>query len=177
MSDVEDWKCPNDSDGDNNCHLCYRSGHCFEYVRHIESELAAANARISELERCCVVGDQEVFDNSKSLSTHRLISPPRGNLELEFSHEWLTMKKQEEMNNTHYENQLLATILSVPCSPLERDAVQTSSGFIKHPIGVPTERDEIVAASVIQWLGTNVGQNFIERVMVSPEPVPEGEKT
>lgn len=39
MSDIDEWKCPNDSDGDNNCHLCYRSGHCFEYVKWLESQI------------------------------------------------------------------------------------------------------------------------------------------
>lgn len=37
---VDDFRCPNDSDGDNNCHLCYRSGHCFEHVRWLEKQLA-----------------------------------------------------------------------------------------------------------------------------------------
>lgn len=56
MTGLEEWKCPNDSDGDNNCHQCYRGWHCHEYVRHLESELATANERIKSLESCVVLG-------------------------------------------------------------------------------------------------------------------------
>jgi len=31
--------------------------------------------------------------------------------------------------------------------------------------GTPTERDAMVAATVVQWLGSPVGQNFVSRVL------------
>lgn len=34
-----------------------------------------------------------------------------------------------------------------------------------HPRGEVTERDAMVAATVIQWLGSNVGQCFLREVM------------
>ena len=33
-----------------------------------------------------------------------------------------------------------------------------------HPCGEATERDRVVAATIIQWLGTPVGQDFIRKV-------------
>jgi len=35
---------------------------------------------------------------------------------------------------------------------------------INRPCGEKTDRDKMVAATVIQWLGSPVGQNFLEQV-------------
>ena len=35
----------------------------------------------------------------------------------------------------------------------------------KMPIGDPTERDRIVAATVVQWLGSNVGMGFLQAAL------------
>ena len=38
------------------------------------------------------------------------------------------------------------------------------SGTINKPMGEVTKRDRIVAATVIQWLGSHIGEAFIKRV-------------
>ena len=35
----------------------------------------------------------------------------------------------------------------------------------KYPIGPPTERDHIVAETIIQWLGSNVGMSFVDETL------------
>jgi hypothetical protein len=37
--------------------------------------------------------------------------------------------------------------------------------FAKKPLGETSERDEIVAATVMQWLGTNVGFAYVEKAL------------
>lgn len=37
--------------------------------------------------------------------------------------------------------------------------------FAKKPLGEMTERDEIVAATVMQWLGTNVGFDYVTKAL------------
>jgi hypothetical protein len=64
---------------------------------------------------------------------------------------------------------LLAALFEVPCrddddgsKSLFDRAMASGRRFAKFPLGeVPTERDRIVAATVIQWLGTNCGMCFL----------------
>ena len=72
----------------------------------------------------------------KGLNTHRLAGSP---LESAFAAEW-------ESHNAAYDT--LAWILG--------------GGNGK---SFPSERDAQVAATVIQWLGSPIGQNFVERVL------------
>jgi len=49
-----------------------------------------------------------------------------------------------------------------------------SAQLLEYLINNPSERDQIVAATIIQWLGTNVGMNFIGQVI---ESCPQVEQT
>jgi len=118
------------------------------------------------------MNNQEVFDNSNSLQTHRLLSNGSNNYELEFSKKW----QEWEQRESKYNDGLLSLIMSVPCSRSDPANFRTSLAAqpMKHPIGEPTERDRQVAESVIQWLGTNVGQCFIQEVF-NTKSVPGGD--
>ncbi len=43
-----EWKCPNDTDGDGDCHKCFRRGGCAAYQSAENAELLA---RIAQLEK------------------------------------------------------------------------------------------------------------------------------
>ena len=74
--------------------------------------------------------------NFEGLNTHRLTDNP---LELAFAREW-------HEQNASYD--ILAWILSK-----------------ENQKGNPSERDVQIAATVIQWLGSPVGQRFLQNVL------------
>ena len=77
---------------------------------------------------------------NEGINTHRLKQNP---LEREFAKAW------EDLNNgTHGRNDLIEYLLSD--EPNNPKAV--------------SERDRVVAATIIQWLGTPVGQHFINDI-------------
>jgi hypothetical protein len=78
----------------------------------------------------------------KGLHTHRLSKNP---LEKKFADEW------NQMNEQSY---VLEYILAKESN---------------HPRGEMTDRDAEVAATVIQWLGSNVGQCFLNTVLEHSE--------
>ena len=57
---------------------------------------------------------------------------------------------------------LLDELLQVPIS---LPAVIRKPGTALHPIGPATERDRIVAATVVQWLGSNCGMSFLREAL------------
>jgi hypothetical protein len=71
--------------------------------------------------------------------------------------------KQWQQEQEHFD--LLVEILQVPCSKddpfVEPMSIRTTCGPHKCPLGPPTERDRIVAETVIQWLGSNCGLSFL----------------
>lgn len=70
---------------------------------------------------------------------HRLAND-RNPLELAFAREWLEENRSQD---------ILARLLSPTNDPQDT---------------IMTERDTLVAATVIQWLGSHVGQSFVRRV-------------
>ena len=71
-----------------------------------------------------------------------------------------------QWHHEHDGNDLLSELLRVSC---DRNDPERQGGilgdplgyFYKYPLGKTTERDRIVAETVIQWLGSNVGLDFV----------------
>lgn len=82
------------------------------------------------------------------IHTHRL-DPRADNLrEVAFATQW-----QRE----HEHSDLLQALFAMPC---------VYGGKVKFPLGdMPTERDRKVAATVVQWLGSNVGFSFLSEAL------------
>lgn len=93
----------------------------------------------------------------RGLNAYRL-KPGRDNpRESAFAAQW----KQE---NEYCD--ILRSLMRVPCSGDDPKRMCVLDGcptsrYVKFPIGQPTQRDRIIAATVIQWLGSNVGMSFI----------------
>lgn len=74
--------------------------------------------------------------------------------EVAFAEQW-------QIENDH--SDYLAHLLRVNCDRKD-DGARPDPAFgswYRYPIGPPTERDRIIAATVIQWLGSNIGMDFI----------------
>ncbi len=83
------------------------------------------------------------------------LNPKAGNpREVAFAETW---KKQDR--------RVPIGLLEVPCESNDPECVGGRSGFgngpFKLPVGPCTERDEIVIATVIQWLGSNCGMSML----------------
>jgi hypothetical protein len=67
----------------------------------------------------------------------------------------------EAWKRMHESQDFLGGLLGVPKS------ANTFGGFTGYdfPLGETTERDRIIASTVIQWLGSNVGIAFLEGVL------------
>lgn len=68
----------------------------------------------------------------------------------------------------HEYQDLLGLLLRVPCAKNDPDCVnryEGTCGYAKAPMGETTARDRLVAATVIQWLGSNFGYSFINEAM------------
>lgn len=98
----------------------------------------------------------------RGISSHRL-KPNAGNpREIAFMDQW------------DYENEndrdLLSALMIEPCDGDDPDRVTGFRGdrlgqHYKRPLGQTTLRDRIVAATVVQWLGSNVGMSFLEMAL------------
>lgn len=82
----------------------------------------------------------------KGNSAHRLAVAQENPRERAFAEEWV---KENQGFMTKCETRTLGMLLSTRPNEWQR----------------PTERDEIVAATVIQWLGSNVGFSFVEQAL------------
>lgn len=97
-----------------------------------------------------------VSDNrhTTGLHAHRLNEHnPR---EVAFAHQW---------DKEHCWHDILQSLCSQECGPDDEGAVRVLDPICNHkrfPLGNVTGRDRIVAATVIQWLGSNVGMCFLE---------------
>lgn len=92
------------------------------------------------------------------LHVHRL-GPKCGNpREVAFAEQW---------QSEHAYSDLLGQLFLVPATEgtqgAERDWVLGAS-YCK-PLGYPTERDRIVAATVVQWLGSNIGMGYLREAL------------
>lgn len=67
---------------------------------------------------------------------------------------------------------MLRSLLHQSCDRNDPDRVGSHWGtesWYKEPLGPPTERDRVVAATVIQWLGSNVGMQVIDALVQKSE--------
>jgi hypothetical protein len=98
---------------------------------------------------------KSLFDG---LHSHRLTKEAGNPLEVAFAKEW---------QKAHEFSDLLELLMRVPCTTDDPDAVSRAThgmGPYKMPLGKPTERDRILAATIIQWLGSSVGNALIDQV-------------
>lgn len=90
------------------------------------------------------------------LHTHRLRPNQNNQREVAFAEQW-------SWENEHFD--ILKNLLEVPCS-LQEATARGRNGPCQYPLGIqPTERDAVIAATVIQWLGSNVGLSFIREAL------------
>lgn len=78
----------------------------------------------------------------------------------------------EKWNSPSFRD-ILAVLFRKSCHVGDPDQVGRFSGTpypYTLPIGEPTERDAVVAETVIQWLGSNVGMSFLCEVFKDEEP-------
>lgn len=64
----------------------------------------------------------------------------------------------------HQYHDTLSQLFVVPCEKGAPDSWESFGflgGIFHRPLGVVTERDRIVAATVLQWLGSNVGMCLV----------------
>jgi hypothetical protein len=61
---------------------------------------------------------------------------------------------------------ILYRLMSIPCGPddPERD-IHTFGYPTKLPLGQPQKRDRIIVETVLQWLGSNVGFDFVRQAL------------
>lgn len=91
------------------------------------------------------------------LHTSRLRPEAQNPREVAFAEQWV--KEDEQYLLTH--------LFRVPCTKDDPECVNPKDhlwnfGFYyKAPLGEPTERDRIVAATLIQWLGSNCGMALV----------------
>ncbi len=83
-------------------------------------------------------------------------------LEVTFVQKWQELNKK-----TGISSRTIDCLFQIPCEDNDLDRIKTfpsSLHPIKYsPLGEPTHRDEIVAETVIQWLGTNCGNYFLQQ--------------
>lgn len=92
--------------------------------------------------------------NAPGIHAHRLNEHnPR---EVAFAAQW---DQESEYNN------ILQSLCTQECSRDDEGAVRVFDPFggkyRRYPVGAVTERDQIIAATLIQWLGSNVGMAFL----------------
>lgn len=98
----------------------------------------------------------------RGVSSHRL-KPNAGNpREVAFMDQW-------DYENEGDSRDMLSALMTESCDKDDPDRV-TGFGDVlgqhyKRPLGPTTLRDRIVAATVIQWLGSNVGMSFVEMAL------------
>lgn len=61
--------------------------------------------------------------------------------------------------------QILKHLFYTTCHDDEAEFHDTLGAPRMRPIGPPTERDWIVAVTIIQWLGSNVGMCFVDNAL------------
>ena len=80
-----------------------------------------------------------------------------------FAEAW---RKENEQSSYR---QLLDALLLVQTTPDDPDAQRGDDGlgitYTKRPLGHATPRDAVVAATVVQWLGSNVGFDFLQEAL------------
>jgi hypothetical protein len=89
------------------------------------------------------------------LHSHRLDPKQNNPREIAFIEQW------------RHENEyadILYRLMSVPCSTDDPERVFNGMGYAtKMPIGKPEKRDRVIVETVLQWLGSNVGFDFVRQ--------------
>jgi hypothetical protein len=95
---------------------------------------------------------------TNGLSTYRLKKEANNPREVAFADQWA---------DEHKYHDLLALILRVPCDANDPECLNRFDpcGPMKAPLGAVTERDRLVAGTVIQWLGSNVGMCLMQEAL------------
>ncbi len=80
--------------------------------------------------------------------------------------------KQWAHENGWQSGSIIASLLQVPCEKDDPDCVtrhdiMAQFGHHKLPIGPASERDEIIAATIFQWLGSNIGMDALRQSLNS----------
>ena len=94
----------------------------------------------------------------RGLHAHRLRPDTTNPRERAFMEQW------DWEHEAKYGRDLLGVLFGIPCTQDDEGAVReygTIDQYRQYPLGLPTSRDRIVAATVVQWLGTNVGLSFL----------------
>ena len=92
----------------------------------------------------------------KGLHTHRLTHPASA-LERAFAEQWDVENERKGLCEP------VLQLLLYQRAPKKGEVPVSPFGTIVD--GIPTEREQEVAATVIQWLGTNVGYCFLEMAL------------
>lgn len=99
-------------------------------------------------------------DALKSLHSDRLAENRDNPREVAFAAQW-----QYEHEYADKLGNLFAVYTTKDDPEGHKSLFDPFGSHIKFPLGVPTERDRIVAATVVQWLGSNCGMSFIYETM------------
>ncbi len=67
----------------------------------------------------------------------------------------------EQWEQEHAYSDLLHALLRVPCDEDDPELAGHCGMSFKLPIGEPTQRDRVIAATAIQWLGSACGISFV----------------
>ncbi len=91
------------------------------------------------------------------LHTDRLKQGAHSACEIAFAEQWKSANINSDM---------VRLLLTADCAADAEGAFYVSHvlggcAHARHPIGPATKRDRVVAATVIQWLGTNCGRAFL----------------
>lgn len=93
------------------------------------------------------------------LHTYRLRPEANNPREVAFAKQW------EEEHEFH---DLLCLLLRTPCDKNDPKCVDSCNGsgaYSKAILGEATERDRLIAGTVVQWLGSNCGMCFIREAL------------
>ncbi len=105
-----------------------------------------------------------VCEQSKGVNKDRLMGNHDA-MEIHFMDLWVRCNRDENM--------LLNMVLETPCSPSDPDYENCAENIlgvkVKRPLGEISDRDRVIADSVIQWLGSEAGVHFIQAVLNAGE--------
>ena len=86
------------------------------------------------------------------------------------SHSPIEAAFRDAWRQQHEFQDLLDQLLRVPCSGTDAQRITGQLGdelgqHWKQPLGEATERDRVVAATVVQWIGSNCGMSFLREAL------------
>ena len=112
----------------------------------------------TEEQRCLQSALNDLLSVSVGLHKDRMKSD-LSDVERTFVREWQAINEESGITT-----QILECLFQIHCDREDPGCLDyfSASNFSKHTeLGAPNDRDRIVAETVIQWLGTNVGRGFL----------------